>query len=168
MLPFGKRGCWLASPQNLFDILCGSCFLSALYLKVTILFNINFASPSHHTRHIRWEGEQIFGFFFFLKRLYGYCSVANHANLSAHVQIYADFKIFFYFCLRKNRNKMKVYEYEKFFLTFPHIFSKTTLGLYFYKLYKFMKYVIIVFSTYLNFIKFLNTSTIFWKASTKF
>ncbi len=46
------------------------------------------------------------------------------------------FKIFSYFCSWKNRNKMS---YEKFFLKFPYIFSKTTLGLYFYKSYKFMK-----------------------------
>ncbi len=30
-------------------------------------------------------------------------------------------------------------KYKKFFLKFPYIFSKTTLSLYFYKLYKFMK-----------------------------
>ncbi len=30
-------------------------------------------------------------------------------------------------------------EYEKFFLKLPDIFSKTTLSLYFYKPYKFIK-----------------------------
>ncbi len=30
-------------------------------------------------------------------------------------------------------------EYETFFLKFLYIFSKTTLGLYFYRLYKFTK-----------------------------
>ncbi len=36
-----------------------SRLLSALFPKVTVLFNINFALPFHQTRHIHWEGEQI-------------------------------------------------------------------------------------------------------------
>ncbi len=77
------------------------------YSKVTVLFNINFDPSSHQTRLIQWEGEQILGFPF-LKRLHGYYSVANHVDLSAHVQIFENavsiLKIFFYFCLSKNRN----------------------------------------------------------------
>ncbi len=121
-----------------------SHLLSALYPKVTVLFNISFTPLFHETRHIRWEGEQIFGFFF-LKRLYGYYNVANHADLSTYVQIFDNvriFKIFSYFWLWKNKNKIRIYyinEYEKFFLEFLHIFSKTVLSLYCYKLYKFMK-----------------------------
>ncbi len=87
-----------------------SRLLSALYPKVMVLFNINFALQFHQTRRIQWEGEQVFSLFL-LKRLYGYYSVANCADLSAHVQIFENvwiFKMFSYFCLWKNRNKMEV------------------------------------------------------------
>ncbi len=90
-----------------------SCLLSAFYLKVTVLFNINFTPTSHQTRHTQWKGKRIFHFsFFVLKRLYGYYSVANCANLSAHALIFVNvpiFKIFSYFCLWKNKNKARVY-----------------------------------------------------------
>ncbi len=125
-----------------------SCFLSALYPKVTVLVNINFAPPSHKTKHIQREGEQIFSFSFLI-RLYGYYSVANHRDLSAQVQIFenvgicVDFKDFFIllFVKKEKQNERTYYmnEYEKFFLKSPYIFSKTTHTLYFYKLYKFMK-----------------------------
>ncbi len=148
--------------------------LSALYPKVIVLFNINFAPPSLQIRHIQW-GRTNIRFFFFLKKLNGYYSVANHADLSTRVRIFenvqicADFKDFSYFCLWKNRNKMRVYERKKFFLHFPHIFSKTNISLYFYKFCtNLWKFVIIVFNSYMNFIRLSHTSTIVWKASIKF
>ncbi len=60
--------------------------------KGTVLFNVTFAPPSLQTRHIHWQAEQIFSVFF-LKRLYGYYSVANSADLSAHVQIFKNVQI---------------------------------------------------------------------------
>ncbi len=42
--------------------------------------------------------------------------------------------------MKKQKQNESIYnmnEYEKFSLQFPYIFSKTTLSLYFYKLYKF-------------------------------
>ncbi len=59
-------------------------------------------------------------------------------------------------------------EYEKFFLKFPYIVSKTTLRLYLYKLYKFMKICYNNFQHHLYFIKLSNTSTILGKANIKF
>ncbi len=44
--------------------------------------------------------------------------------------------------MKKPKQNESIYymnEYEKFSLEFLHIFSKTTLSLYFYRLYKFMK-----------------------------
>ncbi len=60
-------------------------------------------------------------------------------------------------------------EYEKFFLKFPYIFSKTTFSLYFYKLYKFM---IICYNRFQRLSEFnqimKHISTIFLKTSIKF
>ncbi len=118
-----------------------SCVLSALYPKVTILFNINFAAPSHQTRHIQWEGGQIFGFFFFLfeKALW----VLQCCQPCTFIRSYVDFKDFFLLLfMKKQKQNESIYhvnEYETFFSKFPYIFSKTTLSLYFSKLYKFMK-----------------------------
>ncbi len=41
--------------------------------------------------------------------------------------------------LEQNESIYYMDEYEEFFLKFPYIFSETTLSLYSYKLYKFMK-----------------------------
>ncbi len=93
-----------------------SSLLSALNPKVTVRFNINFAPPfrkyryyliltsSHQTKYIQWEGEQIFGFFYFLfeKALW----VLQCCQLYRFVRI---FKISSYFCLWKNRSKMRMY-----------------------------------------------------------
>ncbi len=71
-----------------------SRLLSALYPKVTVQFNINFVKPFHQTRHIQWKGEQIFFSFFFLKRIYEYYSVTDHTDLSTHVQIFENVRIY--------------------------------------------------------------------------
>ncbi len=122
------------------------CLLSALYPKVMVLFNIDFASPSHQSRHIQWEGEHIwFSLFSFSKALWVLqcCQPCGFIRTSANFWKYADFKNFFLLLfMKKQKQNESIYymnEYNKFFLKFPYIFSKTTLSLYFYKLYKFMK-----------------------------
>ncbi len=143
--------------------------------KIMVLFNINFAPPFHQTRQIQWEGEQIFVFFSFWKGFMGIISVVNHADSSAHAQIVENtgiLKIFSYFCLWKNGNKMRVYiiwtHKRNFSWNFLIFFQKLPSAYIFINCTNLWKLVIIVFNTYLNFIKLSNTSAIFWKASIKF
>ncbi len=146
-----------------------SHLISTLYPKVTVLFNINFAPLSYQTRHIQWEGEQIFDFSF-LKRLYcGYYSVVNCVDLYAHVQI---FKMFYYFYLwKKQKQNESLYymnKYANFFLEISLQFFKNYPRLIFLWCTNLWKLVRIVFNTYLNFIKLSDISAVFWKASIKF
>ncbi len=113
-----------------------SRLLSGLYWKVMVLFNVNFATPSHQTRYIQWEGEQVFDFFFFL---FSFWKGFTGVTVLPTVRFFESkqiFKIFSYFCLWKNRNEMWVYiiwtSMRNFSWNFFTFFSKTTLGLYFY------------------------------------
>ncbi len=143
--------------------------LSALYPKVTVLFNINLALPSYQTRHIQWEGEQLFNFFLFEKALWVLQCCQLCGFKSAHVQI---FKIFSYFCLWKNRSKMSVYiiwtSMRNFSWNFLTFFRKPHPVYIFINCINLWKFVLIVFNTDLNFIKWSYTSTIFRKESIKF
>ncbi len=97
--------------------------------------------------NIQWEREQTFSFSFFLfkKALWVLqcCQPCGLIHTCVDSGKCADFKDFFLLpFLKKQKQNASIYymsKYEKFLLKFPYIFSKTTLGLYFYKLYKFMK-----------------------------
>ncbi len=139
-----------------------SRLLSTLCSKVTALFNINFPPPSHETRHIQWEGEQIFDFFF-LKKLYKYYRFANRAD---YVQIFEKVQIFIIFPTfvyeKKKRKKEWVYiiwtSMRKFYCNFHTFFQQLPEVYIFLKCTNLWKSVIIAFNSYLNFIKLLNTS----------
>ncbi len=72
------------------------------------------------------------------------------------------FKNFFYFCLWKNRNKMRVYiiwtSMRNFSWNFLIFFQKLPSAYIFIKCRNLWKFVLIVFNTYQNFIKLWNTS----------
>ncbi len=91
------------------------------------------------------------------------------------VQIFENvwlFKIFSYFCLWKNKNKMREYiiwtSVINFSRNFLKFFQKLPSVYIFINWINLWKFVIITSNTYLNFIELSNTSAIFWKASIKF
>ncbi len=139
-----------------------------------VLFDINFALHCSRS-NISSERENKYLVF-----LFG--SVAHRADLSTHVQIYPHMcrflkmfgflRFFSTFVYEKTETKWEYVLYEwvwEIFLEISLIFLQKLPSAYiFINCTNLWKFVIIVFNTYLNFIKLSNTSTIFWKASIKF
>ncbi len=142
---------WFDGEWNGNVTLAVSHLLRTLYPTIIILFNINFTPtiPSNQTYPVRGRTNIRFSFLksaifkiLLLKRIYGYYSVVNCADLSAHMQI---FKIFFLLLFMKKQKQFEsIILYERVWEIFLEIslyfFQKLgTLSLYFCKLYKFMK-----------------------------
>ncbi len=133
--------------------------------KVTVLFNINFAPPisPNQTYTVRGRTNILFSFW---KRFIG-ITVLPTMRIYPHM---CRFRFFPTFVNEKTETKWEYILYERVWEIFLeislHFFQNLRSAYIFINCANLWKFVIIVFNTYLNFIKISNTSTIFWKAST--